>query len=203
MGKKVGFYISGKNFQLDPVFNLKYAQFLKQGDEDRSYTGKFKNEVIIQLGLMLEKQIPQILGTDTSYFMNAIPKYGLIFRAAYDSSEQKLYGDYEALKKLDYVLYLESYQLTHRIHRSVFIRSNKMITERIPIEVVKFSFLIISPSQNKVIHRSTLCFDRLKHKVSEDYFDFFASNSAFGKFLGDNFSAWWLDLGEKATFGCE
>ncbi|MCI4668723.1 MAG: hypothetical protein MRZ79_11355 [Bacteroidia bacterium] len=200
--KKVGFYISGKNFSLDPVFNLKYAQFLKQGDEDRSYTGKFKNEIIIQLGILLEKELPNILNTDTAYFMNAIPKYGLIFRAAYDSSEQKLYGDYEELKNLDYVLYLEKYQLKSRIHRSVYIQSNRMVTERIPIEVANFDFLIISPKDNKVLHRSHICLDKINDKVSKKYFDFYSAKSGTGKFLASSFSAWWMDLGKEGNFSC-
>jgi len=201
-GMTVGVYISGKNFNLDPTFDRKYVQFLKQGQEDRSFAGKLKNEVIIELGKLLEEQLPLATEADSVVFMNAYPSLGKAFQSAYNA-RSKPDEELEALKELDYIIFLETYELSKRIHKSVFIRSNRMITERIPVEKVNFTVLVFKPSNLALVGAFELCFDRLKDKPVERYFDFYAENSPCGKFLSDCFSAWWLQLAQASDFSCD
>ncbi|MEO0898309.1 MAG: hypothetical protein AAFY71_17990 [Bacteroidota bacterium] len=201
-GKTIGLYITGKNFFLDATFDNQYVQYLQQGDEDRSYAGRLKTEVMIRLGSQLSEQLKVALDADSIVFMNAVPSKGRAFQQNYDSTLQSIRRKPSDLNDLDYIVFLEAFILKARYHRSVYIRSNRMITEKIPIMRLNMRMNVITPSSGKVIKTDQICFDKQTSRVENQIFDFYSKSSPTGKYLADCFTAWRLQqLGFK-EFSC-
>ena len=97
----------------------------------------------------------------------------------------------EGLKKI-YVL--NSFEIGMRKHRSVYIRSNKMYTEYIPIMVLSFNIGEIDLENEGKMTQTEVCFDAQKSTTNAKYFDLYADKSAVGKLLSKSYSQWWSQL---------
>ncbi len=187
----IGLYISSRSFEIDDLFNLKVGQFLRKGEEDRSYVGNLERELIIQLGELLCAQIKALGQADTVYFLNGEPEMARALQQNLDFRYMQMRGSPPELQSLDQILVLSPFQLSSRIHKSVYIRSNRMYTERIPVEVFQFRFHRFLPRDPNFHQTVEVCFDRLDHKLPDRYITLLRNESQFGKVLGDAFSQWW------------
>ncbi|MDX2247828.1 MAG: hypothetical protein SF052_13670 [Bacteroidia bacterium] len=190
-GKQVGFYISSNDFLIPEEQNIAITQFLTIG-EDRSYAGKLKAEFMIRIGWLFSEQLQILSGADSIHFLNADLPKGKAIQESWDAERNRLVRPGEPLQELDYVLVLSPFSLTTRIHKSVFIRSNRMVTDRITVRMTDMKitqFQISDPTSPRNYH---ICFDeQTSEKPVETYFDFYREKSPMGKYLSLLFSRWW------------
>lgn len=202
-GKAVGFYISSRTLDYHPDFYIEVAQFLKVED-DRSNVGKMKNEFIIRVGDILTWQLQAQTGADTIYFLNADMERGRAMLAAYDTAQGYLLDPDPVLQQLDYVLVLDPFEINSRNHRSVYIRSNRMITENIPVKRTRFTMTLIEPVRPRMPKRTQVCYDDLSSNKPQDIiFDFLQDESKMGRYLSQVFSQWWNQWWLGAAGNCE
>ncbi|MEZ4827405.1 MAG: hypothetical protein R3C61_14165 [Bacteroidia bacterium] len=190
-GKHVGLYISAKEFEIPEDQNIPVTQFLTIG-EDRSYAGRLKSEFMIRLGWMLAEQLQAVSLADSVHFLNADLPKGKAMQDAWDPVRNRLFRPNEVLNELDYILVLSPFTMTTRIHKSVYIRSNRMVTDRITVRMTEMrvtQFLVSDPTEVRNYH---ICFDeQASEKPKELYFDFYQAQSPMGKYLSLLFSRWW------------
>jgi hypothetical protein len=200
-GQKVGLYISSKGVTIDNAFNLHMAQFLKQ-EEDRSGTGRIKTEFIIRVGTLLADQLQALTQADTVIFLNGDLQYGAAFQQAWDPEQARIaYAD-EGLQDLDMVVVLDTFEMDARIHNSVYIRSNKMITERIPVKVTRLRLNWADPTQTRQLTPQYVCFDEISSPAPRPAVQFGADNTAMGQYLNRLFSQWWAQAAEGVPGAC-
>ena len=202
-GKKVGVYFSSRAVTYGQSFYLPIAQFVTQED-NAAWNGKLKSEFLINLGWMFCQQLQPLADADSVYFMNADLPLGRAMQEAYDPVLSSISRDQAYLKELDFVLVLDEFELATRNHRSVYIRSNRMITEDIPIKTVASRMSLFDLKSPDFVIRTNVCLDDQTSPAPQAWhFDMLRSSSALGKFLSKVFSTWW-DLmlsGERSS--CE
>jgi len=188
-----GLFISSKNFAYSEDFYKEISQFLTI-DDDRSWVGQMKQEFIIRMGWMLQEQIQKLQKADTMYFLNAEPALGRAFLNSYNFENYRYTqgsADLEGLKKI-YVL--NSFEINMRKHRSVYIRSNKMYTEYIPIMMLSFNIGVIDLENGGKMTQTEVCFDAQKSTTDAKYFDLYGNRSEVGKLLSKSYSQWWSQV---------
>jgi hypothetical protein len=200
--QKIGLYLSSSSFQVADELDLEVSQFLTQGTEDRSWVGQPKRELMIRLGDLLCTQLQALSGANTVYFLNGDLERGRAFRDAY-LGERDLMRPAPALADLDQVLVLSQFALDTRRHRSVYIRSNRMITEYIPVKRIELQVSAFDPAQGGSPTLTRVCYDDLNSTKPAWHFDFYREASELGKYLSRVFSQWWLQAAEGAESGCE
>ncbi|RMG57320.1 MAG: hypothetical protein D6722_25150 [Bacteroidetes bacterium] len=202
-GKRLAVYLSSKHFSMTETFNMEVAQFLTV-DEDRSWMGRMKEEFMIRMGWLFTEQLQALSGADTVIFLNADLPRGRAFIDTYDASTGRLRRSApEALQDLDHILVLSPFSLGSRIHRSVYIRSNRMISERIPVEVIDMTLTWLSPMAPSQARETRVCYDRLKTPRPPSPFDLHAEHSGMGKVLSQAFSQWWDQEQGQQESTCE
>lgn len=200
-GKDIGLFIGSKNFTYSEDFYKEVSQFLTI-DDDRSWVGKMKSEFIIRTGWLLQEQLQKLEQVDTLYFMNAEPKLGRALISAYDLDSKRYESPHEELKLLSKIYVLNSFSINTRKHRSVYIRSNRMITEYIPVMVLSFNISVIDPKNPKNVVQTEVCFDAQTSTTEADYFDLYADRSTLGKLLSKSFSQWWYQVLNNIPSNC-
>ncbi|MDP5169054.1 MAG: hypothetical protein NWR72_02325 [Bacteroidia bacterium] len=202
-GKKIGVYISSKAVTYGQPYYLPIAQFVTQED-DAAWNGKLKSEFLISLGWMFCQQLQPLAEADSIYFMNADLPLGRAIQEAYDPILGSISKGNTVLDELDFVLVLDEFTLETRNHRSVYIRSNRMITEDIPIKTVASRMSLFDLKSPDFVIRTSVCLDDQTSPAPQGWhFDMLRSSSPLGKFLSKVFSTWW-DLmlsGERSTCG--
>ena len=200
-GKKIGVYVSSRAFEMNEDFYLQAAQFLKL-KEDRSYTGELDTELLIRIGEIFCKQLQSLAEADTVFFLNADVEKGYAFQEAFDSEQNKLTGKV-TIKDTDMLVVMSRMKLSTRSHRSVFIRSNRMFTERVKVKKADVSMSLFDPALPELSLVAQLCFDEYNSPKRPAHFDFYGAESPFGKFMGRVFSQWWWQLEEGIPSSCE
>ncbi|MEM7375139.1 MAG: hypothetical protein AAF587_41480 [Bacteroidota bacterium] len=201
-GKTIGLYISSQGFSFDETFTMKISQFLTVG-EDRSYLGKIKPELIIRLGWMFSEQLQQKSKADTVIFLNADLPRGRVMKESFDSERGFLTRTHEELSDLHEILVINPFEMRARIHKSVYIRSNRMITDRVPIPVLKASFLFLDPIRPRLAEHIDVCLDDQKSEAPTEYFYFHKKESPMGSFFSKSFSQWWEQIVLETQSNCE
>ncbi len=200
-GKRVGVYVSSKEFLMNEDYYLQAAQFLKL-EEDRSYSGEMDSELLIRLGENFCAQLKDLSGADTVYFLNADIEKGQVFQQAFNLEENKLENPVE-ISQTDLLLVMTRLHLQTRSHRSVFIRSNRMFTEKVKVKKADMTMTLLDPALPELALEAHSCLDEYQSPKRPQYFDFFQSQSPFGKFLSRLFSQWWWQLEEGIDSNCE
>ena len=200
--KKIGFYVSSRKFDFSEHYYIPIAQFLKIED-DRSYTGDIKTELLIRIGEMLTQQFPQISKADTAYFLNGDLRRGQQFIQVYQPDQSRLITGTDNLDGLDYIIILDSMSLKTRSVRSVYIRSNRMIPEKVIVKKANLHISIFDPNQATPIWNLEVCFDERSTPKVEESFDFFNQQSPLGKFISKAFSQWWYQMEDGRPSNCE
>ncbi|MCB0855126.1 MAG: hypothetical protein KDD63_23050 [Bacteroidetes bacterium] len=202
-GKKTGVYFSSKGFSYPEELYLYVNQFIKVDDEG-AWAGQQKEEFMIRLGWLLCDQLQALTGADSMYFLNADLPKGKAFRDAYDPVNNRMITPEESLKNLDYILVISPFELTTRVHKSVFIRSNRMVTDRIDVKILKFQTSLFRANGDRDPRIINICFDeQTGPKPVETYFDFYRKDSSMGKFLSWGFSHWWDAVASGSEGNCE
>ena len=201
-GKTVGVYFSSKAFSYPDEFYLAISQFLTL-DDDRSWIGQMKAEFMIRLGWMYIEQLQEVAETDTVYFLNAELGMGRAFQRIYDAENATIGKPGEDLAELDLVLVINPFSIQSRIHKSVFIRSNRMITERIPVKTCQFNITLFDLHNPSLVLPTEICLDDQSGPKPEWHFDFYMQKSSMGKFLSKCFSQWWAQMLNGERSNCE
>lgn len=189
--KNVGVYFSSRAVSYEQEFYLPIAQFVTQ-DDDAAWNGRLKSEFLIRLGWMLTEQLQTTAEADSVYFMNADMPMGRAMQEGYQPESGDLDRSRKELETLDFVLVLDEFDMDTRIHRSVFIRSNKMVSENIPIKTASFRMRMFDMSNEELVLSKRVCMDdQNTPRPSYWHFDFFRTTSGMGKFLSKVFSTWW------------
>ncbi len=197
----IGVYISSRAVSYDEKFYLPIAQFVTQ-DDDAAWNGRLKSEFLIRMGWMFTEQLQPLVVADTVYFMNADLPMGRTMQEAYNPDLHTLNRNADALRNLDFVLVLDEFDMATRNHRSVYIRSNRMITEDIPIKTASFRVSMFDMSNQQKSIDTQVCLDDMNTpNPTYWHFDFFRSTSGMGKFLSKVFSTWWdlMLAGERSS----
>lgn len=201
-GKSVGVYISSKDFEFTELLNMQVTQFLTIG-EDRSYAGRLKPELMIRLGWLWTEQLPALAEADTVHFLNADPPRGYAFREGYDPLTNQFGGTVpEALQDVDVVLVLNFFEMKLRAHKSTFVRSNRMIIEKINVKTTSLEITPFLIGEQKRLAPVRVCFDEQKDKNPPVHFDFYQEQSPMGKYLGRLFSNWWEQWQNSGESNC-
>lgn len=201
-GKRIGVYFGSKEFQYPQSYYLPIAQFLSVSD-NRSYTGKMKNELLIRLGEQLAEQLPGISGADSVYFINGDLTRGRAFINSYDVRANRIYDPARAFDGTDYILVLNSLDLSTRIENDVFIRSNRMLTERVHVKQGNMKLTLFDLGDLKTPPRVIeTCLDERKSPEKSISFDFYRKRSALGRFFGRMFTANWNQLRTGSDSNC-
>lgn len=189
-GEKIGVFISSKSCGYASPFFIEIAQFLKQ-KEDRSNIGKMKSEFIIRFGSLFVEQLQLLTNADTVIFLNGDIERGRAFLAAYDSVTRGLIRPGAPLQSLDRVLVIDPLFIHSRKHRSVFIRSNRVITEYIPVKLAELTVVSLRMTQPRNPHITEVCYDDFDSPKPTLQFDFLKEDSKMGLYLSQTFSQWW------------
>lgn len=189
--KNIGVYFSSRAVSYEQEFYLPIAQFVTQDDE-AAWNGRLKSEFLIRLGWMLTEQLQSTAGADSVYFMNADMPMGRAMQEGYQSEAGILDRNREEMEVLDFVLVLDEFDMDTRIHRSVFIRSNKLVSENIPIKTASFRMRMFDMNNEELVLSTRVCIDDQNTPGPANWhFDFFRTTSGMGKFLSKVFSTWW------------
>ncbi|MEL6676227.1 MAG: hypothetical protein AAFR61_28735 [Bacteroidota bacterium] len=199
----IGFYISSKFFSFSEILNMEVTQFLTQGEEDRSYAGKLKPEFMIQLGWLLSAELQEKFNVDTVIFLNADPPLGKAFQEAFDPFTGRLSVYDASLKSLDKVVVLRKCEIRTRRHRSVYIQSNRMLTEYIPVKVGQMEMQEFDMQTGQVSKEVTVCMDEISGPKVTNIFGLYNDRSKLGKYLSRWFSQWWLQSEAGAEASCK
>lgn len=190
-GKNIGVYFSSRAVSYEQEFYLPIAQFVTQDDE-AAWNGRLKSEFLIRMGWMLTEQLQETANADSVYFMNADMPMGRAMQEGYQAEDGILDRSKEELELLDFVLVLDEFDMDTRIHRSVFIRSNKMVSENIPIKTASFRMRMFDMNNEELVLSTRVCIDDQNTAGPANWhFDFFRTTSGMGKFLSKVFSTWW------------
>lgn len=200
-GMQIGVFVRSSAFTVDEQFNLKIGQFLQQG-EDRSFVGDLNRELIIQMGELLCQEIQRVSQADTVYFLNGQPEMARGLQQGLNTRNMELSAAPQSIQGLDQIWVISPFHIGSRIHKSVYIRSNRMYTERIPVEVLQFEMHGYKPAELSYHRVEKVCFDRMQHRVGTRYMDLFERQSQFGQFLSDGFSQWWAQWEFREVSNC-
>lgn len=201
-GKRVGIYFSSKEFHYPEDYNLPIAQFLSV-NEDRSYSGKMKSELLIRLGELLTNQLPAISGADSVYFINADVQVGRAFINSYDPLNNRIYDPARIFEGTDFILVMNALELSNRIESDFFIRSNRMLTERVRVKLAQIQLSIFDLADLQSLPRQLeSCLDERRSPAKASHFDFYSKRSALGHFLGRLFTQVWDQLSTDVVFPC-
>ncbi len=199
-GKNIGIYISSGNFILSEGYYLPVAQFLSI-EEDRSSVGELKAELMIRMGELLSQQLIEVAKADSVFFLNADIYKGRYFQRFYSTEDNRL-TDSLQLEDTDLVLVINQMDLTIRQHRSVYIRSNQMYTQKIPVKVAEMSITLLDPAVPDLALEARTCFDEQRDKKAQMSFDFYQDDSKLGLFFSYLFSRWWYQIQEGDLNNC-
>ncbi len=200
-GKRISVFISSKTSHYTEPFVLPVTQFLKI-EEDRSWTGDLKAEFLIRIGEVFCEELQELTQADTVIFLNADLNRGQQFLANYDQERQQLVSS-QGLSDSDALLIIQDFSLKNRLERSVFIRSNRMFSEKIPVKQAELNILAFSSGKTLPAKTFTICRDEKISAKVPLHFDFYNSQSKLGKFLSQVFSIWWeMDL-QNVSSNCE
>ena len=83
-------------------------------------------------------------------------------------------------------------ELSHRSHRSVFIRSNRMFTEKIQVKKAQMAITFFDPTLPELALEAKTCYDEYTSEKVSYAFDFYRQESKLGAFFSQLFSHWWL-----------
>ena len=200
-GKRIGIYFSSSRFQLPETYYMSVSQFLTI-EEDRSYAGELKPELLIRLGNLLSGQLKETAEADTVIFLNADLVKGRALRAIYDPETNRLKTSTEILSDLDYILVFNQLELTSRIHKSVYIRENRMVTDRITVNMADLRVTVFNPTVSDLALEIHTCYDSQRSPKQTSYFDFYRQQSSFGRFISTLFSVWWEQMREGISSNC-
>lgn len=198
----LGLYMSSKSFDFSEQYYLYFAQFLKI-DEDRSYTGDMKSEVLVRLGEFLSRQLDEVSGADTTYFVNADLDRGQRFMQVYQDDQNRLITGTDNLDDMSLILVVDSLSMQTRETRAIYIRSNQMIPRKEHVRMAYLHLSIFDPNEAGPLWDLEVCFDERNTPKVELLFDFYNEQSPTGKFLARLFSQWWFQLADGRRSNCE
>lgn len=202
-GKTVGVYISSKAVVYPTDYYIPIAQFVTR-DNDAAWNGRLKAEFLIRMGWLLSEQLGALSEADTVLFLNADLPRGRAMQAAYDPVLNRISPGEEALDDVNFIIVLDHMDLDVRLHRSVFIRSNRMITERIPIKKVHCRLTLFDLASPDLVLPTEVCLDDMNDKnPPEWYFDFYRQESKLGQFLSKIYTQWWAQMLTGERSNCE
>ena len=197
-GKKISVFISSKTSHYTDPFVLPVTQFLKI-EEDRSWTGDLKAEFLIRIGELFCTELQDLTQADTVIFLNADLNRGQQFLANYDQEREQLVSS-QGLSDSDMLLIIQDFSLKNRLERSVFIRSNRMFSEKVPVKQAELNILAFSSGKTLPAKTFSICRDEKTSTKVPLHFDFYNSQSKLGKFLSQVFSNWWeMDLRNESS----
>ncbi|MEM7658979.1 MAG: hypothetical protein AAF399_22845 [Bacteroidota bacterium] len=200
-GQRIGVYFSGQGFSFSDQHRISIGQFI-QVDNTEAWQGRLKSEFLVQLGWLFSEQLQYVAKADTVLFLNADPKLGQVMQEKYLVESQKFRGNPPELAHLDWIIVVNPMNIGTRIHKSVFIRSNRMISERVPVSVGNMTIALHDPERLGEEKYFEVCFDKQKSKPPTSTFDFHRSDSPFGRFLSHWYSQWWEQMRGEAGL-CE
>jgi hypothetical protein len=200
-GQQIGVYISSKGFSFSEEHQIPISQFLKVENEE-AWQGRLRSELLIQIGWLFCEQLQALGKADSVHFLNADLKWGKAMQESYQVNNLKLNGKNPDLAGFDHIVVINPFGLHTRIHKSVFIRSNRMISERVPVSVGQMTIGILDPNRLGEEQYYDVCFDQQTSEKPAESFDFHRSESAFGKFLSHCFSQWWAQVLSNTSSSC-
>lgn len=198
---QVGIFFSSKQFEFSEEYYFPMTQFLKV-EEDRSWTGNMKMELLIRMGELLTTQIGPIAQADSVYFVNADVRRGGEFLEAYQADKNRINPNALSHLGLDYIIVMDAFELFTRPVRSTFIRSNRMYTEKVQVKRAFLHFSIYDLTKQNPIWTQEVCYDERESPKIKAELDFYNEQSPLGRFLGKVFTQWWHQLADGVQSSC-
>jgi|GEM_PF-3489227 len=200
-GKKVGVYISSKQFLFDPTYYMDIAQFLKV-EIDRSQGENVKKELLVRMGELFSQELQRVSQADTCYFINGDPDKGRTFIKAFNAEYNSLTPLGASFADTDYVLILNEFSLENRFSNSLYIYSNKMFNKKVRVRVGELLITTFDVKGNFPIFQKESCLDEHQKEKPELSMDFLQKDSALGNFLSLLFSQFWMQVQTGEDSSC-
>jgi hypothetical protein len=198
-GKKIGLYISSREFSYTDAYYPDIALFLK-AEEDRSAAPRVKQELIIRLGETLSRQLEATSGADTVVFLNADLRRGQAMVTAWKPESRTAAAP--ELKEFDQILVIQELTLSTRIQNSAYIFGSRIRTERTPVKLATLSAILLQPGASTPGTLFHTCLDEHSSPRTATPIDVFAKESALGLFFSRVFSQSWLQMQENVSDNC-
>jgi hypothetical protein len=200
-GKTLAVYISGSQFSYSEDYYLPIAQFLKLG-EDRSWGESEKAELLIRVGERLCDELQQSGKWDSVFFLNGEPRLAKAFLDNWEAGRQKLGSQVLPETAASEILVIEGIELSVRASNSVFIRSNRIISEKKRFFIGEMHFSMYDVQSGTLGIRTRTCMEEKYNGDVPLILDLFATESRLGNYLSRLFSRFWLQLTEGASGNC-
>ena len=200
--KRIAIYFSMKNFRFDDSYFMALSQFVKANEGKDKVVERLKTETLVILATHLTRQLKEVSGADSVYFLNEFPNEAGTFMQAYSQSENSLSPIQLGLEGTDFVLVINPMILGSYKTSSVFVRSNRIYTDQIAIKTARMALDIFHPASGLRLVSTDVCLDENKTRIPEKIFDFKNADSPTGTFLAKLFSQGYYQLKEGIQSNC-
>ncbi len=201
-GKKIGIYLSKKQFNFNENYNTPLTQLLQAGGKEAKNIEDLKSEVLVILGEEIEKQCKQNLGLDSAWFVNANPEAARKVVSQLSGTLAKLDLHQPEFSGTDFIVIVGEIELGHYKTSAIYSRSNRILTEQILNRSGRVSIKVFKTQDGSLFYEGSSCLTENDLPKRERLFSFYNESSAVGDFLGTLFSGVFSPLFGKEEFPC-
>jgi len=156
-GKRVGVYISLKNFQYSDDYSMMLSGYVRRSDSLGLEGEELRRAVVIRAGNQLADHLERDLGAESAVYLNALPEIA----AELVSAERYKAVPYESLRKLDldYVLYWDDCRLTAENRNLVRTYSNQVFTVKHRVDQALMQWRVIDVRKKQPLNQLTVNYE--------------------------------------------
>lgn len=202
-GKTVAVYFSKKYFTFPEDYRFMVPAFILSDQGKDTPLEDLRQQTLISLGRMFAEQLASVTGADSAWFLNEDPAKASQFMQRYDADSSTLEPMPARLPGADLILVINPLTLGGYKRNIVYVRSDRVITEKEYEKTAKARFILFDPASGRPVASTHICFDSFNDKVDQPRFDFRSASSPLGKFLSQLFTLGILQLQGGIPTTCE
>jgi hypothetical protein len=156
-GKRVGVYVSLRNFQYTEAFNQLLAGYVKQSDTLGLAEESMRRAVVIRAGNQLILHLERDVKVSQALYLNAIPSVAQDF-ISNEKYKAIPYGDLVELN-LDYILIWDEARLESETKPAIRTYSNQIFTISNRIDRVLMRWRVVDVHKRQIISQLTVNYE--------------------------------------------
>ena len=200
--KTIAVYFSKRQFGFDEEFNTALTQLLLKKNGDDYIVRDLKLETLILMGERTTQGLPTLTHADSSWFLNGNPEAAKIFMNAFNADSQNLKPLDGPFEGTDYVLVISGVNLGHYKTSSVYVKSNRILTESIQHSTGRVNVQLFHAKNGMLVFSGESCLDEKNIDNREAGIDLFCDTSPAGKFLSALITGGLSPICGKQVFSC-
>ena len=201
-GKKVAVYFSKRQFSFDEEFNTALSQLLIKKNGPGYIIKDLKLETLVLMGERSTSSLATIAEVDSSWFLNGDPEAAKMFINAFNADAQTLSPLSGPFAGTDYVLVVSGVTLGHYKTSSVFVKSNRILTESIQHSSGRVNVQLFYAKNGMLVFSGESCLDEKDIDSREAGVDLFCEISPAGRFLSALITGGLSPICGKPVFKC-